>query len=162
MIGNQFISKYGKLGWVLLFAFWALHLVLSARDFFPALQDLCLCLPGGMTPIQSAAGMTWAQLSSSNPRFASFLASTLIDDGISGVGLAVFGMIVAATSYRKGEKWAWYVQWSMPLGILAAQLNVFQLTGSIITIVLAAVFIAASLLALFLPFRQFFPKKGAS
>lgn len=74
--------------------------------------------------------------------------------------MAVFGMIVAATSYRKGERWAWYVQWSMPLGILAAQVNVYQLTGSVVVIVLAAIFVAISLLALFLPFRQFFPKKG--
>jgi hypothetical protein len=38
--------------------------------------------------------MTWNQLVSTNPRIAGFLASTLIDDGISGVGLAVFGMSV--------------------------------------------------------------------
>ena len=144
--------------WVLLFVFWALHLVLSARDFFHALQDVCLCLPGGQTPILSSTGMTWTQLSSADPRIANFLASTLVDDGISGVGLAVFGMIVSATSYRRGEKWAWYVSWSMPAGILAAQLNLYQLTVSSMVIVLAAIFTAVSLVALALPFRQFFPK----
>lgn len=160
MTDNRLVGSYAKYAWMLLFVFWALHLILSARDFFPALQDVCLCLPGGMTPIQSGMGTTWAQLSSSNPRFANFLASTLIDDGISGVGLAVFGMVVAATSYRKGEKWAWYVQWSMPLGILAAQLNIYELTGSVMVIILAAIFTGVSLLALFLPIRQFFPKTG--
>ena len=144
---------------MVLFIFWALHLVLSARDFFPALQDLCLCLPGGQTPILSTTRVTWAQLSSSDPRIASFLASTLVDDGISGVGLAVFGMLVSATSYRKGEKWAWYASWTMPVGILAAQLNIYQLTGSIMVLVLGVIFTAVSLLALFVPFRQFFPKQ---
>ncbi len=46
----------------------------------------------------------------------------------------------------------------MPVGILAAQLNVYVLTGSIMVILLALVFIAVSLLALFLPYKQFFRK----
>ena len=151
---------YEKYAWTLLFAFWALHLVLSARDFFPSLQDFCIaCPPGAQTAIQSSTGMTWNQLASANPKFASFLASTLVDDGISGVGLAVFGMVVSWTSFRRGEKWAWYVSWSMPIGILAAQLNVYLLTGSLMVIVLTAVFVLFSLLALFLPYRQFFPKR---
>jgi hypothetical protein len=103
--------------------------------------------------------MTWSQLVSSNPKFASFLSSTLVDDGISGVGLAVFGMVVSLTGYRKGEKWAWYVSWSMPIGILAAQLNVYALTRSLMVIYLAAAFTIVSLLALLLPYRQFFPRK---
>ena len=152
-------TGFGKYGWMLLFIFWVLHLVLSARDFFPALQDLCLCLPGGQTPILSATGLTWAQLSFLEPGVGNFIASTLVDDGISGVGLAIFGMIVSATSFRKGEKWAWYVSWTMPAGILAAQLNIYQLTGSITVLALSIVFTLVSLLALFLPFRQFFPKQ---
>ena len=154
------IKGYGKYGWAILFVFWALHLVLSARDFLPNLQDLCLaCASGAQTPIQAVTSMTWSQLVSSNPKLASFLASTLVDDGISGVGLAVFGMVVSLTGYRKGEKWAWYISWSMPIGILAAQLNVYALTGSIMVIYLAAAFTIVSLLALLLPYRQFFPKK---
>src|SRR3989442_15707428 len=104
------VKGYEKYGWVILFLFWALHLVLSARDFFPSLQDLCLaCVPGAQTPIQAVTGLTWTQLVSSYPMLARFLGSTLIDDGISGVGLAVFGMAVSITGYRKGERWAWYV-----------------------------------------------------
>jgi len=154
------IKGYGKYGWIILFLFWALHLVLSARDFFPSLQDLCFpCAPGAQTPIQAVIGMTWSQLVSLDPKFATFLGSTLVDDGISGVGLAVFGMIVSMTGYRKGEKWAWYVSWSMPIGILAAQLNVYALTGSIMVIYVAAAFTIVSVLALLLPYRQFFPRK---
>src|SRR5712692_2920828 len=154
------VKRYEKYGWIILFIFWALHLVLSARDFFPSLQDLCLgCLPGAQAPLQTITGLTWSQLISIDPKFASFLASTLVDDGISGVGLAVFGMVVSMTSYRKGEKWGWYVSWSMPIGILAAQLNVYALTGSIMVIYLAAAFTIVSVLALLLPYRQFFPRK---
>ena len=160
-MGNVRTPKaYEKYAWTLLFIFWTLHLVLSVRDFFPSLQDFCLaCLPGAKTAIQTSTDMSWSQLASTNPRLASFLASILIGDGISGAGLAVLGMIVSLTSFRRGEKWAWYVSWSMPMGILAAQLNVYLLTGSIMVIVLAVVFVLVSLLALFLPYRQFFPGK---
>jgi hypothetical protein len=160
MASAKAAKAYERYAWTLLFLFWALHLVLSVRDFFPSLQDFCLaCLPGAQTAIQSSTSMSWSQLVSTSPRLASFLASTLVDDGISGVSLAVFGMIVSLTSFRRGEKWAWYVSWSMPIGILAAQLNLYLLTGSVLVIVLAIVFALVSLLALLLPYRQFFPKK---
>ena len=160
MANGKALKAYEKYAWTLLFAFWALHLVLSARDFFPSLQDFCVgCLPGAQTAIQSSTGMNWSQLASTNPKPAGFLASVLVDDGISGVALAIFGMIISLTSFKRGEKWAWYVSWSMPVGILAAQLNVYLLTGSMMVIILAVVFVLVSLLALFLPYRQFFPKK---
>src|SRR6267143_3163958 len=73
----------------------------QCATFSPNLQDLCLaCPPGAQTAIQSSTGITWSQLTSTNPRFASFLASMLVDDGISGAGLAIFGMIVSLTSLR--------------------------------------------------------------
>ena len=49
----------------------------------------------------------------------------------------------------------------MPIGILVAQLNVYQLTGSVFVIILAIAFVLVSLLALFLPYRLFFPKRMA-
>ncbi len=160
MQSSRALEFYGKHAWVVLFLIWAVHLLLSARDFFPALQDLCLgCLPGAPTPIQASTGLTWNQFASSNPKFAVYLASLLADDGISGVGVAIFGMVVSYTSYRKGEKWAWYIQWSNPVSIAAAQLNLFLLTGSALLTVLAAVFIGICVSALLLPYRQFFPKQ---
>ncbi len=153
-------KAYEKHAWLILFLIWAIHLVLSARDFVPSLQDVCLgCPPGALTTIQASTGMTWSQLLASDPKFATYLTTILVDDGISGVGLAVFGMTVSFTSYRKGAKWAWYLAWSNPIGILTAQLNMYALTGSTLVIALAAVFIGACLLGLFLPYRQFFPGK---
>ena len=148
--------------WLILFLMWTLHLVLSARDFIPSLQDVCVgCLPGALTPIQASTATTWSQLLASDPKIATYLASILVDDGISGVLVAVFGMVITFTSYRKGEKWAWYLSWSNPIGILTAQLNLYLLTGSTLVIILAAIFIGACLLGLFLPYRRFFPRKRA-
>jgi hypothetical protein len=157
------LKAYERYAWLILFLMWILHLVLSGRDFIPGLQDVCVgCLPGGLTPIQASTGVSWSQLLVSDPKLARYLASVLVDDGISGVGVAVFGMVVSLTSYRKGEKWAWYLSWSNPIGILVAQFNVYLLTGSAFVILLAAVFILVSLLGLFLPYRQFFPRKRSA
>lgn len=159
MITSNRLESWARHAWIILFVIWALHLVLSARDFFPGLQDVCIgCLPGGQTPILSSTGLTWSQLATSDTRLATFLASTLFDDGISGVGLAIFGMVVSYTSYRRGEKWAWYLSWLNPVGIIAAQLNIYFLTGSILTIVLTLIFLFFCMLGLFLPYRQFFPR----
>jgi hypothetical protein len=158
MENSRSLRGSGRYAWLIIFLVWTVHLILSARDFIPALQDLCVgCLPGGTTPIQASTGSTWAQLISSEPRIANYLASILTDDGISGVSLAIFGMVVAYTGYRKGEKWAWYISWLNPIGILAAQLNLYLLTGSVLVLILASVFIFLCLAALFLPYKQFFP-----
>src|SRR5256712_12036926 len=109
MVAVGSIKGYEKYGWAILFVFWALHLVLSARGFLPSLEGLCIaCLPGAQTPIQAVTGATWSQLASSSPKFANFLGSALVDDGISGVGLAVFGMVVSLTGYSNGVTCAWY------------------------------------------------------
>ena len=157
---NSVWLKYGRHAWLILFVIWSLHLVLSARDFVPVLQDVCIgCPPGGQTPIRSATGLSWSQLLSSDPRTATYIASVLVDDGISGVSLAIFGMVVSYTSYRRGEKWAWYLSWLNPFGIITAQLNIYYLTGSMFIIILTLIFVAFCLLGLFLPYRQFFPSK---
>lgn len=162
-MNNSVLLRYGRHAWLILFVIWAIHLVLSARDFVPALQDVCIgCLPGGQTPILATTGLSWSQLLSSDPRVATYLASVLVDDGISGVSLGIFGMVVSYTSYRRGEKWAWYLSWLNPVGIITAQLNLYYLTGSALTIILTIVFVTLCLLALFLPYRQFFPKESRS
>ena len=160
MTNRKLLESWEKHAWLILFLIWGVHLVLSARDFFPSLQDVCVgCPPGGRTPLLASTGLTWSQLAISDPRFTTFLASTLFDDGISGVSLGIFGLVVSYTSYRKGQKWAWYLSWLNPIGIIAAQLNIYFLTGSIFTIVLTIAFLILCMLGLFLPYRQFFPRK---
>ncbi len=130
-------KSYQEYAWVILFALWALHLVLSMRNFLP-----------GSKPMLT------------DPTLASLLSHTLIDEGVSGLSLAIFGMVVSATAYRKGEKWAWYLSWLLPIGIMTTQLNQYSQTGSNVVIVLAFVFVFISLLGLFLPFRMFFPRNS--
>lgn len=133
---SESTKVYQEYAWVVLFALWALHFALSMRIF---LQGSMIVLP--------------------DPTFTNLLSHTRIDVGVSGVSLAVFGMVISATGYRKGERWSWYLSWLLPIGIMAAQLNQYSQTGSGVVIVLAFIFVFISLMGLFLPFRIFFPRK---
>jgi hypothetical protein len=130
---------YQEYAWVVLFALWGLHFALSATNFFPR---------GNPFPTDPAA--------------ASLLSHASVNVGVSGLILAVFGMVVSTTAYRKGERWAWYLSWLQPFGIMVTQLNQYSQTGSITVIVLASVFTFISLVGLFLPFRIFFPRASYS
>src|SRR5215467_7146229 len=105
MAGIQFLSSYRKHAWLILSSLWAIHVILSARDFFPALQDACVgCLPGGVTPVQTSTGLTWSQLASSYPRISTYLGSILVDEGSRA---SVLG----------------FSEWSCPTQVIARELD---------------------------------------
>lgn len=69
-------------------------------------------------------------------------------------GLA-FLAVVSATAYRKGEVWAWYLTWVMPVLFLLDVSNDYL---AFRYVDIGSMFIAAILIAgLLLPYRKFFP-----
>jgi len=71
--------------------------------------------------------------------------------------LAILIIAISLNSYRKGEKWAWYLFGLLPVTSIV-YLTVNELYG--VSIVgFAAPFIVLYLLGLLLPYRKFFPKK---
>ena len=36
-------------------------------------------------------------------------------DGLASVGLGLFGVLMAAIPFRRGERWAWYAFWFYPV-----------------------------------------------
>jgi hypothetical protein len=157
MTSPQFPRSYEKHAWAIIFSVWAIHLPLAIRNFVPPWQDICLgCAPNTASPLEVAIGMTWNQLVVALPGVSHFLGATLIDDGISGAGFAILGMIISLTAFKRGEKWSWFATWSLPIGIAVAQINQFALTGSAMVILLTLPFELVSILGLILPYRIFF------
>jgi len=65
--------------------------------------------------------------------------------------------MLSLTAYRKGERWAWYILWSVPvffLGFVAIAMSI----GASGLLPFLTLFVVLSLLGLLLPFRRFFPK----
>lgn len=94
----------------------------------------------------------------------------LVDQQVRAGGAAflVGGLLVAAiaaTSYRRGERWAWYSLGTLPLlNVLIFLIVYVSLSPS--TDVLpppllsTPVFLAIAVVGLLLPIRRFFPKEG--
>ena len=76
-------------------------------------------LPGpGSTPILPAGyegftGDSWQQLAATAPKTAEYTSLLFRMYGIYGVGLSLLAIAIAATSFRRGEPWAW---WALLVG----------------------------------------------
>jgi hypothetical protein len=92
-----------------------------------------------------------------------YLNVTARDDGLSGLFIGTFFAAVAATGYRKGQRWAWYAMlWAFVMVTARFVLDsVFQpLPGAAISAnVLILLVLALMAIGLALPYRMFFPAR---
>jgi hypothetical protein len=76
-------------------------------------------LPGpGSTPIltaeyESFTGASWPELADASPRTAAFIILLFRMYGVYIVAFGLLALAVAATAFRRGERWAW---WALLLG----------------------------------------------
>ena len=146
LTGAKAIPKYA---WIILFAFGLLLSLSGLFIFFSGVDTAEFQL--------ISTGIAWHDFVSNQPEAAGYLERITRLLGIGFFGFALLGVIVTYASFRKGERWAWFALWSIPVvhGLTTA---VFIASGSY----LAGVYGAAallSLLALLVPYRYFFPKR---
>jgi len=77
--------------------------------------------------------------------------------GYEMLGIAILGMAISMTAYKKGEKWVWYVTWYFPIYLIVMTVDTYLQGGA--NWPLYIIFMLVSLAALLLPYRIFFPKK---
>lgn len=53
-------------------------------------------------------GYSWPALASTSPRAIEFMTLVFRMYGIYGVAFALMAMAIAATAFRKGDRWAWW------------------------------------------------------
>lgn len=79
--------------------------------------------------------------------------------GNFGLLAGVLIVVIATTSYRRGEKWAWYALWILPLH---ASLDMATVEGygalSMASATWDIALVLSTILALLLPYRRFFPR----
>ena len=71
--------------------------------------------------------------------------------GLAWVGFSAFALVLALIPFRRGERWAWYTLWMLPL----LWLSLYALAPDLLFYLVLAVFSAAGLV---LPYRTFFPR----
>jgi uncharacterized membrane protein HdeD (DUF308 family) len=106
---------------------------------------------------QSTTGMSLSEMKVKMPGLDVYLDSIARQLGnfMLTAGVLLTGM--AAFPYRKGERWAWFAAWTVPV-LLAIQLGNGIRSGGLGWQVDAA-FIPVALAGLLLPFRRFFPRR---
>ena len=72
------------------------------------------------------------------------------------LGFVVTTVLISATSYRKGKKWAWYLLWYVPVVFVISTYQ--QYVDGSAPLAATVPFVIISLLGLLLPYRKFFPK----
>ncbi|WP_213523534.1 hypothetical protein [Paenibacillus sp. J31TS4] len=76
--------------------------------------------------------------------------------GLATTGMGLFGTVITLMSFKRKERWAWFLLWYYPIFWIAHLVGGLPPGNDHIHQV---VFIVISLLGLMLPFRQFFPRK---
>ena len=71
--------------------------------------------------------------------------------GITWIGFNILALVLIVGPYRRGERWAWYALWLMPLLLV----GYFVLSPELAMNLVLAILTAA--LGLLLPYRRYFP-----
>jgi len=143
-------KAYEKYAWIILFAL----------GLYSSIGGMQLVIVGGPLDAQgvmNTTGMTSEEIVATNPGLANLIS---VEDRLLGVTLfsfGIFGMAIARFSFRRGEKWAWYLflyAMILDLGFIAANFGVGGSFWPVMTLVLVI-----RVAGLLLPYRKFFPKK---
>jgi hypothetical protein len=127
---------------------WGLLTVVST---FVALSALWVALTpaGDQTEL---AGRTWGQFAQQDPEVASLYSMDLVVLGLLGAGFGLLAVVVSVIPYRRGERWAWYALWLVPIaiGAVAVRMLVDQYSAGYYYAGITTV----ALVALLLPIRN--------
>ena len=150
-LGSQMERVYEKYAWVILLALGLLWLVVGFVSVFH---------PEGVfeTDAQSVTNMPWSELKASSPMAADFVIFVYGQMGLLKISWSFFVLAITLTGYRKGEKWAWYIMWFVPVLLLTDALFSVIFIGDVSQTLQFIPITTITLLGLLLPYRKFFPK----
>jgi hypothetical protein len=60
-------------------------------------------------------GRTWGQFAAQDPEVASIYAMDLAVLGIIWAAFGLLAAIISVVPYRRGDRWAWYALWLVPI-----------------------------------------------
>jgi hypothetical protein len=118
-------KAYEKYGWMILSASALLGIVAAVVTTLPPLYVFSSSLYEGAYPIMGALGTAL-------------------------VGLNILALVMSLIPYRRGERWAWFTLWMLPLGWVSQ----FVFLPDVSYLVLALL----TTVGLVLPYRRFFSR----
>jgi hypothetical protein len=145
------LQVYEKYAWVILLVLGLLWFVVGLYSVF---------LPEGVfeTDVQSVTNMPWSELKASSPLATDFVIFTYGLLGLLKLSWSFFVLAITLTGYRRGEKWAWYTMWSVPVLLVGNAVFSAIFTGDVSQTLQFIPITTITLLGLLLPYRKFFPR----
>ena len=140
---------YQKYAWILL-------AIIGAVFIFDAFVYLA-----GVNPdppmFQKLLGQSLGSFNSSFPKGGATITALFQAWGTTMLGFGIFTIAVSYVPYRRGERWAWYIMWYLPVFLLLGTAANYMWGGESWPVELG--FLLVSLAGLLLPYRKFFAKR---
>ncbi len=110
----------------------------------------------GLTPTSSQtelSGRAWEDFAAADPEMASIYSMDLALLGMALTAFAVLSTILTVIPYQRGERWAWFALWLIPLvhGGVALRMLVDQYEAGYVYLGLFVI----SLIGILLPIRRY-------
>jgi hypothetical protein len=110
----------------------------------------------GLTPVGSQtelSGRTWEEFAAADPEVARIYSMDLVLLGLTLTAFAILGTILTLLPYRRGERWAWFALWLIPLvhGGVALRMLLDQYDAAYVYLGLFVI----SLIGILIPIRRF-------
>ncbi len=150
--GNKPIAKekgYQKYAWVIFLVNGLAFALAGFLEFFT--PDSEASTDYGLF----ASSNAWNQLQAANPQAVDFVHWLTQEWGMVQIFGAILVIAISLKAFRKGEKWAWYTMWLLPIAWGLTAYMIWPWGDGLVPLSLA--FLVLSLVGLFLPYRKFFP-----
>ena len=109
------------------------------------------------TDFEQSANLTWDEMRALNPTVSDYVQRVIRLNGAAYLGLGLIAAVLSWTAYRRGERYAWFAMWVLPLA-LAVSAAVFAVESSYLAYYYGGYTLIA-VVGLLLPYSKFFPKE---
>lgn len=151
------MHRLQRLAWIVL-AITGLPFVLSgisALLFGLSASDTPVGLPGGPDAVANTTGVPWDEVIEGDETAITLLRGVSRVAGLAFLALGILVVTMASIPFRRGERWAWFALWVVPVFMLGLLLH--ERKGDFVA--MPAILLVLSLAALLLPSRTFFAER---
>ena len=116
---------------------------------------------GETVMMHSLTGMSWNELQAASPSAANLIDMKFRTDGASLTTITLLSMAVCLTGFRRGQRWAWYALWAIPVWFALTVLFVWDAVkqpgyGTPTPVISGSIFFVLWVALLALSHRKFF------
>jgi hypothetical protein len=148
-VGKKVEKGYQKHAWIILFVFAVLVLISAPINL--------LGTPPNPPSPERETGLSLNEMDTRIPGLRGYISGISRQLGNFLLAMGVLLMGIAAVPYRKGERWAWYTCWIIPVLLVIQIANSLATGGFLWQVDFGGLLVV--LAGLLLPFRKFFPTK---